>query len=168
MVAIKSWQGKKLTNTRISNTTHIGNPENLNLNDHIFIGPYNMIDASNSITIGEGCHIASFISIITHSSHVAIRLYGAHYGSEKTRAYFRGSLEIGKYTFVGPNAVLMPGTKIGKGSLVSAFSYVKGAFEDFSIIAGNPAKRVGDTRELDKKYLAENPDLQKFYDQWAS
>ena len=168
MVSIKSWQGKKLTNTRIGNTSHIGNPENLQLNDHTFIAHYNMIDASNHITIGEGCQLASYISIITHSSHVAIRLYGAHYGSEKSRAYFRGSVEIGKYTFVGPHAVLMPGTKIGKGCLVSAFSYVKGEFEDFSIISGNPAKRVGDTRDMDKKYLAENPDLQKFYDQWAS
>jgi acetyltransferase-like isoleucine patch superfamily enzyme len=62
----------------------------------------------------------------------------------------------------------MPNTKIGKGSVVAAFSYVKGDFPDFSIIAGNPAKVIGDTRQLDEPYLKENHQLRTFYDKWVS
>jgi acetyltransferase-like isoleucine patch superfamily enzyme len=61
----------------------------------------------------------------------------------------------------------MPETTIGKGSIVAAYSYVKGSFPDFAIISGNPAKVVGDTRELDKKYLDENPELNEYYNRWT-
>lgn len=168
MFRVKHFNGQKLLNTRISNTTHIGNPEKLLLGNNVFIGHYNMIDASNGIEIGDGCQLTNYISILNHSSHIAIRLYGAGYTKEsRPKAYFNGSVKIGKYTFVGPHSVIMPGTTIGKGSLVSAYSYVKGEFEDFSIISGNPAKKVGDTRDMDQKYLDQYPDLVDFYNAWA-
>jgi hypothetical protein len=44
---------------------------------------------------------------------------------------------------------------------------VKGAFPDFAILAGNPAKVVGDTRQFDAKLLAEHPDLKEHYKAWA-
>jgi acetyltransferase-like isoleucine patch superfamily enzyme len=62
----------------------------------------------------------------------------------------------------------MPGAKIGKGCIVSAYSMVKGDFPDFSIISGNPAKVIGDTREMDEPYLREHPELIQFYSEWAN
>jgi acetyltransferase-like isoleucine patch superfamily enzyme len=62
----------------------------------------------------------------------------------------------------------MPGTKIGKGCLVAAYSFVKGDFPDFSIIGGNPASIVGTTKDLDKDYLEQYPELQEFYSEWAN
>ncbi len=166
----KTVSGVKLNKTRISNTTSIGSPENFKVEDNVFIGHFNFIDASNGVCIEKGCQITNYVSIITHSSHVAIRLYGDQYTqvpeSEK-KVYFRGSVYIGKYTFVGPHSIIMPGSKIGKGSIVSAFSYVNGEFDDFSILAGNPAKVVGDTRKLDEQYLSQHPELKNFYDKWS-
>ena len=57
----------------------------------------------------------------------------------------------------------MPNTKIGKGCIVAGFSYVQGKFDDFSIISGNPAKKVGDVRKIDYKFLKSNPDLIESY-----
>lgn len=57
--------------------------------------------------------------------------------------------------------------KIGKGSIVSAYSMVKGDFPEFSIIAGNPAKVVGNTRNIDGPFLQANPELRTFYEEWA-
>jgi acetyltransferase-like isoleucine patch superfamily enzyme len=82
--------------------------------------------------------------------------------------YVKGSVLIGKYSFVGPHSVIMPGTSIGKGSIISAFSYVKGTFPDFSIIAGNPAKVIGDTRNMDESFLQEHPELRNFYEAWSN
>lgn len=160
--------GKRLINTRLSNTTHLGNRENLILGSNVFIGHYNMIDASNGVEIEEGCQLTNYISVLTHSSHIAIRLYGEKYTTEKKpKAYFRENVKIGKYTFVGPHSTIMPGTNIGKGSLVSAYSYVKVNYADFYIIAGNPAKRIGDTRKLDQSYLEKHPKQEVFYKKWA-
>ena len=161
--------GNKLPNTRVSNCTVIGYPQNLEIGDNVFIHHFTVIDASHSLKIGEGCQIGSFVSIVTHSSHIALRLYGKNYTKQKNPiAYKTGKVSIGAYTFVGPNSIIMPNTSIGKGSLVSAFSYVQGEFPDFSIIAGNPAKIVGDTRKLDERYLNQNPELREYYNEWAN
>lgn len=160
--------GKFLKNTRISNTTHIGNKEKLNVEDNVFIGHFNFIDASNGITIEEGCQITNYISLLTHSSHISIRLYGNEYTKHSNlKGYITGSVYIGKYSFIGPHSVIMPNTKIGKGCIISAFSYITGEFPDFSIISGNPARVVGDTRNIDKPFLEKNTDLLDFYNYWA-
>ncbi len=164
----KRYDGIYLENTRISNTTFIDNPNKLDIEDHVFIGHFNYIEASNGISIKEGCQITSFISISSHSSHISIRLYGKHYvDSERHKGYIIGSVIIGKYTFVGPHCLIMPNTIIGKGSIVAAYSNVQGHFPDFSIIKGNPAKVVGDTRNLDSAYLNQNPELKDFYIEWT-
>lgn len=160
--------GNHLSHVRISNTTSIDYKEKLVLGDHVFIGHYNRIDASNELVIEEGCQITNYSSILTHSSHVSIRLYGSEYSSHKNHiGYVIGKVSIGKYSFIGPHAVIMPGTTIGKGSIVSAYSYVKGNFPDFSIIAGNPAAVVGDTRKMDQHYLDQHPELTPYYNSWA-
>lgn len=165
----KRFDGVRLLNTRISNTTFFYNEERFLVEDNVFIGHYNFIDASNEITIGTGCQVTNFVSILTHSSHISIRLYGNEYNKvDKMKAYHTGSVKIGEYTFIGPHSIIMPNTKIGKGCIVSAYSYVKGDFPDFSIIGGNPAKVIGDTRELDKPYLEQYPELKKYYNKWAN
>jgi hypothetical protein len=40
-------------------------------------------------------------------------------------------------------------------------------FPDYSIIAGNPAKIVGDTRTKDTEILNSHPELKKYYDEWT-
>ncbi|MBY0380164.1 MAG: acyltransferase [Burkholderiales bacterium] len=160
-----------LANTRISNITDIVGNNNLTIGNNVFIGHYNFIDASGGITIGEGCQITNYISILTHSSHISIRLYGKHYieNNGKHVGYIRGNVNIGKYTFIGPHSIIMPGTTIGKGSIISAYSYIKaGNYPDFAILSGNPAQVIGTTTDMDKEYLKQNPELNKYYNEWVN
>jgi len=160
----KRADGLFLKNTRISTSTAIISPETLRIEDHVFIGHFNFIEASNSISIGEGVQITNFVSITSHSSHHAIRLYGKDYrNTKKDVGYVKGAIEIGPYTFIGPHSLISPNTKIGKGSIVAAYSSVSGEFPDYSIIAGNPAQVVGTTKKKDQEFLDKNPDLKKSY-----
>jgi acetyltransferase-like isoleucine patch superfamily enzyme len=160
--------GVMLKDTRIGSTTSIVGEEGLILEDNVFIGQFNFIEATNGVFIGEGCQITNYVSIITHSSHIAIRLYGDQYrNTPKPIAYNEGKVNIGKYTFVGPHVTIMPGTTIGKGSIVASHSLVKGTFPDFAIIGGTPATVIGDTREMDEPYLKEHPELRKYYTNWS-
>lgn len=161
--------GVRLARTRVSNMTRIESPGKLDIDDNVFIGHFNFIDASGGLTIGEGCQITNYVSLLTHSSHIAIRLYGADYLRHSEHAgYLKKPSVIGPYSFIGPHSVIMPGTSLGKGTLVSAYSYVAGgAFPDFAILAGNPAQVVGDTRTLDANWLAAHPELQSSYEAWA-
>lgn len=160
--------GKRIAHTRISNTSFIDHPENLVLGENVFIGHFNFLEASNGITIEEGCQLTTYINMTSHSSHMAIRLYGKNYHQPNHEVYERGSIYIGKYTFIGPHSTIMPKTKVGKGSLIAAYSYLKGEYPDFAIISGNPAKVIGDTRSLDERQLIQHPELRAFYDEWAN
>jgi acetyltransferase-like isoleucine patch superfamily enzyme len=157
-------------NTRIGSSTTIIQSEKLQIQDHVYIGQYNFLDASNSLKIEEGCQITSYVSILTHSSHISIRLYGDQYinvpESDKV-GYKRGPVLIGAYTFIGPHVVIMPGTKIGKGCIVSAFSYLDGEYPDFSVIGGQPAQVLKSTKELDQPFLDQDEKLKSNYLNWS-
>lgn len=161
--------GKYQANTRISNTTYIGCRRKLSLADHVFIGHFNFLDSCKRISIDEGCQLTNYISIITHSSHIAIRLYGRKYiNTSEHIGYEKGEVSIGAYCFIGPHSVIAAGTRIGKGSLVAAYSYVKGNFPDFAILSGNPAKVIGSTKNIDERFLRNHPELRDYYNEWAS
>lgn len=161
------YDGKIIPKTGVSSSTFIDYPQNLKLGSRCYIGHHNFLEASNGLTIEDGCQVTTFCTITTHSSHTSIRLYGYNYAGGDMIGYLKGKVHIGKFTFVGPHSTIMPGTKIGKGCLISAYSYVQGDFPDFSIIAGNPAKVVGDTRDRDQLLLDQHPELKKFYDAWT-
>lgn len=161
--------GQNLPDTRIGSSTTIIGEENLKIEDNVFIGQYNFIEASNGITIQEGCQITNFISILTHSSHNSIRFYGSSYRKSKNlKGYITGGVAIGKYTFIGPHVTIMPNTTIGKGCIVSAYSLLKGDYADFSIISGNPATVVGSTKDKDMAFLEAHPELKEYYNEWAN
>lgn len=160
--------GEFLANTRVSNQAFVFARDRLEIGDHVFIGHFSVLDATYGLRIGEGCQIGFFTGIFTHSSHAAIRLYGrAYVTTPEKKAYFTAPVEIGDYSFIGAHATILPGTKIGRGAIVSAYAQVKGEFPDFAILAGNPAKVVGDTRRLDARLLQQHPELAESYVAWA-
>jgi len=165
----RNFQNERKEHIRISTSTHLDQRQKLNLDSQVYIGHFCRLEASNRIDIGEGVQLASYCNIVTHSSHNSIRVYGNEYTKQSNlKGYIKGPVSIGKYTFVGPFSLILPNTKIGKGCLVHAYSLVRGEFPDFSIIAGNPAKVIGSTKEKDAKILKENPELKPFYKAWAN
>lgn len=166
MTRIKDQNGQILHKTALSNSTFIDYQENLVLGEAVYIGHFNFIEASNGMTIEEGCQITSHCVITTHSSHDSIRLYGRNYAGAEMIGYMKGAVKIGKYSFIGPHSTIMPGSTIGKGSIVSAYSYVEGTYPDYAIIAGNPAKVIGDTRDRDQAHLDKHQELREYYNEW--
>jgi acetyltransferase-like isoleucine patch superfamily enzyme len=161
--------GRSLRFTRISPSTCIEHEDRLELDDHVFIGHFNFIEASGGVRIGEGVQVTNFVSIVSHSSHAALRVMGRSYASgERERVGFvTAPIVIGAYSFIGPHSLVEAGTRIGKGCVVAAYSAVRGEFADFSVIRGNPAERVGDTRDADAKLLGMHPEFEAQYLEWA-
>jgi acetyltransferase-like isoleucine patch superfamily enzyme len=159
--------------TRISPSTWIDGEEHLMLGDHVYVGPFNVLEASRGITIDEGVQITSHCAIVTHSSHRAQRLLGRAFVTwmDERPGWVAGPVKIGAYSFVGPHSVIEAGTTLGRGTLVRAGSVVRGTFPDFAVLAGNPAQVVGDTRDADAAFFAAHPDLAQVLaplrDAWA-
>jgi acetyltransferase-like isoleucine patch superfamily enzyme len=160
-------KGKFYKHTRISSTATIIGKDKLDIDDNIWVWHYSIIDASNGIKIGMGSQIGAWVGIFTHGSHLAIRLLGERYiefDKDKRIGYKRGSVEIGEYTFIGAQSLIMPNVRIGKGCLIAARSLVSKSIPDYAIVSGNPAEIIGDTRELDRKYFDQDIVQKLYYD----
>ncbi len=156
-------------NSRIAPSNCIEHEEGLLLADHVFIGQFNFIEASDGIQIGEGVQITNFCSLVTHSSQRSQRLLGrAYVGWQGERPGFkRAPIVIGPYCFIGPHSLIEAGSQLGKGVLVCAYSQVRGTVPDFAVVAGQPAQVVGDTRQLDARWLQQHPEVEAHYRAWA-
>ncbi len=161
------FDGKFKKHTRVSSSAIILNDENLQIGDNVWIWHYSIIDASNKVKIGEGCQIGAWVGIFTHSSHIAIRLYGENYintAQSERMGYFTGEVNIGAYTFIGAKASIMPNVTIGQGCLIAAGTLVNKSVPDFSIVVGNPGVVKGSTIDLDKKYFSEKLVQENYFD----
>ena len=154
--------------TRISDTVFLYYPEKISIADNVFVWHYSILDGTGGLSIGEGTQIGAWVGIFTHSSHIAIRLYGKHYQEvpEGEKVAFQVSpVTIGRYVFIGAGAKILPGVTIGDGALISAGATVSADVPDFQIVSGSPATIIGDTRKIDRRYL-KDPQFLEWYNEW--
>lgn len=142
--------------TRVSSTALLSDANKISIGDNCWIWHHSILDGSNGIRIGKGVQIGAWVGIFTHSSHIAIRLHGDNFlrvDRDDRIGYVRGPVSIGDYTFIGAGAKILPGVEVGSGCVISAGAMVTKDVPDNSIAAGNPAKVIGNTTDLDKKFL---------------
>ena len=158
--------GKFRPKTRISSSAVMLGRRNISIADNCWIWHFSIIDGSCGLSIGEGVQIGAWVGIFTHSSHIAIRLYGDDYFNHsysERKGYVRGSVSIGDYTFIGAGAKIMPGVFVGRGCVISALSVVTKNIPDYSVVAGNPARVIGNTHDMDKPFLSDEEIALTYY-----
>lgn len=61
-----------------------------------------------------------------------------------------GDVVIGNRVWIGYRALILPGVTIGEGAVVGAGAVVTKDVEPYAIVAGNPARKIGErSRELE-------------------
>ena len=68
--------------------------------------------------------------------------------------YYTGPVVIKDNAVIGGRSIILYNVTIGKNALVAAGGVVTKDVPDFAIVGGNPAKIIGDTRDLYKKRLS--------------
>ena len=106
----------------------------------------------DQLIIGKFCMIASDVKFIMNgANHLsnAISTYPfAVFGNGwenamEGKAYpNKGNIEIGNDVWIGYNATIMAGVKIGDGAIIATNSTVVSDVEPYSIVGGNPAKEI--------------------------
>lgn len=158
-------QKKLFRSTRVSSSAYITNTGKLDIGDNVWVNHNVRIDASGGVKICDGCQIGYGAMILSHSTHMAIRLNGAEFINMDIPdrvGYIRKPVEIGEYTFIGGGSAVLPGVKIGKGCVVGVNSVVTKDVPDYSIVAGSPARIIGSTLERDREFF-DNPMVRSNY-----
>lgn len=112
----------------------------ITVGENTHLGHDLMLTAGKQITIGRDCLFASSVLVMDSSGHpldAAQRRAGKAAPPEKVRP-----VVIEDDVWVGSNCILLPGTRIGEGSVISAGSVVRGTIPPYSLVAGNPAQVV--------------------------
>ena len=103
----------------------------LTLGKDVNIRPFVSIVCKKRISIGQGTQIGPGARIVDFD-HALVGLENiAAVGQTK-------EVVIGKYCWIGANAVILKGVVLGDGCVVGAGSVVTRSFNEGSIIVGNP------------------------------
>lgn len=113
----------------------------LKIEDNVGIGPYNIINAFDDCTIGRNTMLSPYVNIncADHGLDTCEPMR-CQYGSY-------GPVVIGEDCWICSHAVILKGVTIGDGAVVAAGSVVNADVPPYAIVAGVPAKVVGDRRE---------------------
>jgi acetyltransferase-like isoleucine patch superfamily enzyme len=89
------------------------------------------------VSLGDRVGVSGGVKFLTHDGvgHLLRR--------QRPMIQFLGRIEVGNDCFIGENAVLLPGTRLGDGCIVGAGAVVRGDVPVNSLVAGNPARVVG-------------------------
>lgn len=95
------------------------------IGDGFFMGHYGNIVINGKVIIGSNCNIAQGVTI-----------------GQTNRGKTKGVPVIGDRVWIGANAVIVGGIRIGNDVLIAPLSYVTEDIPDMAVVAGNPAKIV--------------------------
>ncbi len=125
--------------------------QGVDIGEHcIFYSPNHVnidVQRPHMLHIGDYVKVTSGVSILCHdySRSVFCGIEGLGNIGEAKQTF------IGNNIFIGINSIILMGTYIGDNSIVGAGAVVGGCFEPYSVIAGNPAKRICSVQELYEK-----------------
>lgn len=115
---------------------------NTTVGDYSFIGPYCMLyhavigsytSIAASVTVGAEPH---FLDRVTTSAFPYVPYFGLHPDFNEE---FR-PCTVGSDVWIGARSIIMAGLSIGNGAVVGAGAVVTRDVEDYSIVAGVPAR----------------------------
>ena len=112
---------------------------------HLQIGPGTQmlsgcrIDCSGAVIIGKKSHIGRNCQIVTHTHNTKKRDTPVLQAPITTSA-----VTIGDDVMIYSDVVILPGVTIGDGAVIAIRSVVTGDVEPYTVVAGIPARKIGE------------------------
>jgi len=124
----------------------------------LYISPRCWLDVTDlsKITFEGQTVVSHYVSILTHDYSMARMRDAITNKRNVPEIALVKPVHIGFNSFVGLGSILLPGTTIGSNCVIGAGSVVRGNIPDNSLVAGNPARIIGDSLEYGNRKLAES------------
>ncbi|OGJ41729.1 MAG: hypothetical protein A2378_02165 [Candidatus Pacebacteria bacterium RIFOXYB1_FULL_44_10] len=134
-------------------TIHMGariyQPKNISIGEGSLVGEQILLDGRDSLTIGNHVDIASQVMIFNSEHDVRASDFRA----------IHAPVVIEDYVFIGPRAMIMPGVTIHTGAVVAGGAVVTKDVAKGTIVAGVPAKEIGERKLKEYSYRLGRPRL---------
>ncbi len=119
---------------------HVANKAILRVGDNVGIGPYNILNAFDDLTIGNDTMFSPFVNVNCAD-------HGTGRGTPMRLQYGTyGPVVIGSDCWLGTGVVVTKGVTIGDGAVIGAGSVVTRDVPGYSISAGVPSRVIGERR----------------------
>jgi acetyltransferase-like isoleucine patch superfamily enzyme len=106
----------------------------LEIGDRTYLGHDVHVHAIDPVMIGPGCVLADGVLVTTTD----------HERADRHEVTGTGPVTIGADVFIGQRAVVLGGVRIGDGATVAAHAVVTRDVEPGQVVAGIPARPVGE------------------------
>lgn len=113
----------------------------ITMGDNSSIGDFSHVTSINNITIGNNVRMGKSI-LITDNSHGLSDVSEIGVAPNKRPLYSKGAVIIEDNVWIGEKSSILPGVRIGFGSIVAANSVVTKNVAPYSVVGGNPAKVI--------------------------
>ena len=110
---------------------------NVTLGNEVFVGYGAELDISEGLTLGNHVLIAPGCFITDHHHRRGAHARIAAQGCESAPVVIEDDV------WLGANAVVLPGIRIGRGAIIGAGAVVTHDVEPMAIVAGVPARPIG-------------------------
>lgn len=118
--------------------TEIRCPRKLRIGKGTIIGDNAILDARCGLSMGENVNLSSNVSIYTLQHDHRDPYFRCNETQKKM------SVEIDDRVWLGSNVIVLPGVHIGEGAVCCAGCVVTKDIPPYSVVAGIPAKKVGE------------------------
>lgn len=108
---------------------------NLEIGENAFVGRKVFMDMANPIIIKKDAVISEGVSIITHQD-VGDRMLKKYYKRKD------GEVVLDEGCWIGANATILCGVRVGKCAVVAAGAVVREDVADYTVVGGVPAKYI--------------------------
>jgi acetyltransferase-like isoleucine patch superfamily enzyme len=101
------------------------------------------------VSLGDNVTVTQGVTFLTHDGSTCLFRDGSG------RRYFYSPIKVGSNVFIGVNTIIMPGVVIEDNVIVGAGAVVTRSVPQGKIVAGNPARIIGDFATYKSKALNE-------------
>lgn len=138
-------------NVHVGHDVHIGPmsvlwaPRTLVVEPDVYIGKFCTIEVNGAI--GAGSMIANSVGIVGRRDHdmrcVGRSIRRSPWVGDEGAQFSSDAVLVGRDVWVGYGAIILAPVVIGRGAVVAAGAVVTSDVEPYSIVAGNPAAKIG-------------------------